>query len=116
MDDFYGGGIPFSAMLDKKDKKDKKYKKRRNSRLTKRRKRSRTKVKNSKKSLKLNNLNKCKCSLDKNSPSPEGLGFCALCSPLNIMMKGKNGKLWEIVSSKKTASKSDLSKYWKQIN
>ena len=109
MDDFYGGGIPFSAMLDKKDKKTKK---RRNSRLTKRRKRSRTKVKNSKKSLKLNNLNKCKCNLNKNSPSPEGLGFCAVCSPLNIMMKGKNGKLWELVE----ASKSNLSKYWKEIN
>jgi len=105
MDDFYGGGIPFSAMLDKKDKKDKKTKKRR--------KRSRTKVKKVKKSLKLNNLNKCKCSLNKNSPSPEGLGFCALCSPLNIMMKGKNGKLWEIVES---SSKSNLSKYWKQIH
>jgi len=110
MDDFYGGGIPFSAMLDKKDKKDKKTKKRHQSRITKRRKRSRTKVKKVKKSLKLKGLNKCKCSLNKNSPSPEGLGFCALCSPLNIMIKGKNGKLWEI------ASKSDLSKYWKQIH
>jgi len=106
MDDFYGGGIPFSAMLDKKGKTKKRHK----SRLTKRRKRSRTKVKKVKKSLKLNGLNKCKCSLNKNSPSPEGLGFCALCSPLNIMIKGKNGKLWEI------ASKSDLSKYWKQIH
>ena len=107
MEDFYGGGIPFSAMLDKKDKKDKKTKKRRNSRLTKRRKRSRTKVKKVKKSLKLNN---CKCSLDKNSPSPEGLGFCAVCSPLNIMMKGRNGELWEITSKKGKAH------FWKLIN
>ena len=110
MDDFYGGGIPFSAMLDKKDKKDKKTKKRRKSRITKRRKRSRTKVKKVKKSFKLNNLNNCKCSLDKNSPSPEGLGFCALCSPLNIMMKGRNGELWEITSKKGKAH------FWKLIN
>ena len=28
-------------------------------------------------------------------PSPKGLGYCARCTPLNITMKGKDGKLWE---------------------
>ena len=29
-------------------------------------------------------------------PSPKGLGYCAHCSPLNLIMKGKDGNLWEI--------------------
>ena len=28
-------------------------------------------------------------------PSPKGFGYCARCTPLNVTMKGKNGKLWE---------------------
>ena len=28
-------------------------------------------------------------------PSPKGMGYCARCTPLNIMMKGKDGNLWE---------------------
>ena len=28
-------------------------------------------------------------------PSPKGLGYCARCTPLNVMMKGKDGNLWE---------------------
>ena len=28
-------------------------------------------------------------------PSPKGLGYCARCTPLNIIMKGKDGNLWE---------------------
>tara|TARA_Y100000817_G_scaffold313866_2_gene311016 strand:+ start:134 stop:340 length:207 start_codon:yes stop_codon:yes gene_type:complete len=28
-------------------------------------------------------------------PSPKGLGYCAHCTPLNVIMKGKDGKLWE---------------------
>ena len=29
-------------------------------------------------------------------PSPKGLGYCAHCTPLNLIMKGKDGNLWEI--------------------
>ena len=29
-------------------------------------------------------------------PSPKGMGYCARCTPLNIMMKGVDGNLWEI--------------------
>ena len=28
-------------------------------------------------------------------PSPKGLGYCARCTPLNIVMRGKDGNLWE---------------------
>jgi hypothetical protein len=28
-------------------------------------------------------------------PSPKGLGYCAHCIPLNVIMKGNDGKLWE---------------------
>ena len=28
-------------------------------------------------------------------PSPKGFGYCARCTPLNVIMKGKDGNLWE---------------------
>ena len=42
-----------------------------------------------------------RCNCDKkrkikgNEPSPKGFGYCAHCTPLNVMMRGKDGKLWE---------------------
>jgi hypothetical protein len=41
-------------------------------------------------------------------PSPKGLGYCARCTPLNVTMKGKNGKLWE-------NTKFSKGKRWVQI-
>ena len=38
----------------------------------------------------------CKCVIDKSSNTPEGLGFCPDCSPLNIMMRGADNNLYEI--------------------
>jgi len=38
---------------------------------------------------------KCKCPKSKNNASPDGLGLCAKCSPEGIVMKGKDGNLWE---------------------
>lgn len=42
---------------------------------------------------------RCKCDKNKKikgtEPSPKGLGYCAHCTPLNVMMRGKDGKLWE---------------------
>ena len=42
---------------------------------------------------------KCICD-DKRSfkgdePSPKGLGYCAHCTPLRVVMKGQDGNLWE---------------------
>ena len=30
-----------------------------------------------------------------NEPSPKGLGYCAHCTPLNVIIKGKDGDLWQ---------------------
>jgi hypothetical protein len=27
--------------------------------------------------------------------SPQGMGYCAVCTPLNVVIKGKDGNLWE---------------------
>jgi len=75
------GGIPFSKFKKKK-------------KLTK-------KILNKKKKLtkKRSNNNKCNCNkdltFDKKSKSPDGLGYCSKCIPINIIMKGKDGNLWE---------------------
>lgn len=90
--EFYGGGIPFSSVLKSKSslrtKKRIKKRKSRNNRRT---------AKRSKKSEK---SEKCNCKINKNSSTPEGLGFCPKCSPLNIMMRGKDKKLYEIKVNK----------------
>ena len=84
--EFYGGGIPFSSVLKSKNSlRTKKRIKKRKSRNNKR-----TNKKTSKKS------EKCNCKINKNSSTPEGLGFCPKCSPLNIMMRGKDKELYEI--------------------
>ena len=44
---------------------------------------------------------KCNCKINKQSKTPEGLGFCADCCPLNIMMRGKDNKLYEIKKDNK---------------
>jgi len=42
---------------------------------------------------------RCKCDKKRKikgtEPSPKGLGYCAHCTNLNVVMKGKDGKLWE---------------------
>ena len=82
--EFYGGGIPFSSVLKSKNSL------RTKKRIKKRKSRNKRTAKRSEKSK------KCKCKINKNSPTPEGLGFCPECSPLNIMMRGKDKKLYEI--------------------
>ena len=85
--EFYGGGIPFSSILKSKNiLKNKK-------RIKKRKSRNKTFHKTHKTHKK---SDKCKCKINKKSPTPEGLGFCPKCSPLNIMMRGKDKKLYEI--------------------
>ena len=83
MNNIYGGGIPFSAVLN--EKKTKKH-----SRTHKRRKTRRTSRKKDK------SLKTCKCKINKNINSPQGLGFCPKCQPLNVIMRGKDDNLWKI--------------------
>ena len=89
--------IPFSYFLNipknKKNtkKKDKNSRKNNKGKTTKK---NVTRKSISKKCLCING--DCKCVIDKSSNTPEGLGFCPDCSPLNIMMRGKDDNLYEI--------------------
>jgi hypothetical protein len=87
--EFYGGGIPFSSVLKTK-----------NSLRTKKRIKKRKSRNNKRTNKKSEKSEKCKCKINKNSLTPEGLGFCPKCSPLNIMMRGKDKKLYEIKVNK----------------
>jgi hypothetical protein len=100
----YGGsGIPFSEFMKQKRKSKKKTtvrkkssrspsRKRKVTRRTKKRKRkakSKTKHKHNK---------KCKCgshTYTSKENTPRGLGKCEECIPLNVIMKGKDGYLYE---------------------
>ena len=90
MSDIYGGGIPFSAVLNGKKTK----------RISKRnRRRTRTrKIKRPKTASK--SMEKCQCKLNKNLDSPEGLGFCPKCQSPNVIMRGKDDNLWKIEQNK----------------
>ena len=107
----HGGAIPFSALNepDKKENKTKKAKKNRSPQKPKRHKKrsispSRShrkvtkKLKRSKKTKRTKSDKKCKCGSHKytgNEETPRGLGKCEECLPLNVVLKGKDGKLYE---------------------
>ena len=82
----YGGdGIPFSKMKGRTRDTTKKKK------TTKKQKKYSKTKKQKKKGL-------CSCKKHPKhikDPSPNGLGKCAECLPLHIIIKGKNKKLWE---------------------
>tara|TARA_B100000035_G_C20809837_1_gene469381 strand:- start:192 stop:587 length:396 start_codon:yes stop_codon:yes gene_type:complete len=122
-----GGAKSFSKILDeyKKSKAKSKSKNRTKSKpksksnsnfkdvvnnisKTKKKERKKPTYKNKQKTLRRKNK-MCKCSLNKISQSPEGLGFCAKCNKLEVVIKGKNNKLWEnkLIDNKNT---------WVQIN
>ena len=132
------GAQPFSYFLNggaaKKSKKSKKTRSvvRKKTRMkTKKRVKSRMKTnkkRNSKrKSLRKSNRSRtltlpsmssektlrCKCDKKRKikgtEPSPKGLGYCAHCTPVNVTMRGKDGKLWENVKYSK-------GKRWKKVN
>lgn len=84
MNNIYGGGIPFSAVLNEKKKYSRTHK-RRKTRKTRKTRRKQDK-----------SLKTCKCNINKNNGSPEGLGFCPKCQPLNVIMRGKDNNLWKI--------------------
>ena len=104
MKSYEGGAIPFSAMLGGKNTK--KRSKKRVSRTRRKVKKTKTRKKTSEKSTKT--LNKCSCKII-NDNSPNGLGFCEKCTPLNIIMRGKDKNLWKIEKSGKT-------KKWIKVN
>ena len=103
MKSYEGGAIPFSAILGGRNTKKRSKKRvsrtRRKVKKTKTKTKIKTSDKISEKSTKT--LNKCTCKIiDDNSPN--SLGFCEKCTPLNIIMKGKDKKLWKIEISGKT--------------
>ena len=104
MKSYEGGAIPFSAMLGGRNTK--KRSKKRVSRTRRKVKKTKTGKKTSEKPTKT--LNKCSCKII-NDNSPNGLGFCEKCTPLNIIMRGKDKNLWKIEKSGKT-------KKWVKVN
>lgn len=112
----HGGAIPFSAMDDsnkkgnniKKTNKTKNNKNKKSSKPKKHRKKSISpsrahrkvtkKLKRSKKTKKPKMGKNCRCGSHKytgNEETPRGLGKCEECLPLNVVLKGKDGKLYE---------------------
>ena len=107
----HGGAIPFSALNepDKKENKTKKTKKKKSPPKPKKHKKrsispSRIhrkvtkKLKRSKKTKRPKSDKKCKCGSHKytgHEETPRGLGKCEECLPLNVVLKGKDGKLYE---------------------
>jgi len=107
----HGGAIPFSALNepDKKENKTKKAKRKKSPQKPKRHKKrsispSRAhrkvtkKLKRSKQTKRPKGDKKCKCGSHKyigNEETPRGLGKCEECLPLNVVLKGKDGKLYE---------------------
>jgi len=103
----YGGEIPFSAL--KKDKKRKTKKKKKSNSIKKKKKKSISpararrinakKTKRSKKkTIREKKSNKCSCgshTYTGKEKSPTGFGKCSECTSLNIVMKGKDNKLYE---------------------
>ena len=87
-----GGGIPFSALQKKLTKKKTIRKKKKNSHSKK------NKNKNKNKNNQTLRNKKCPCGHLKytgKEKTPKGLGFCEQCIPLNVIIKGKDGNLYE---------------------
>tara|TARA_B100001123_G_C15273441_1_gene1011195 strand:+ start:913 stop:1284 length:372 start_codon:yes stop_codon:yes gene_type:complete len=102
----YGGAIPFSALEDKKKTKKKVNKKSPSKKRNRKRSispsRMRRKItkkpKRTKKKQTKKKGNKCECGSHKftgHEETPRGLGHCEECIPLNVVLKGKDGKLYE---------------------
>ena len=113
------GAIPFSSFGGKR-----KVSRRNNTRRTNKRKRISNKRKSKRKRISnkrkrisnkrtnRKNMNKCICNkkktYKKNKDSPEGLGYCSSCTPNNIVMKGKDGNLWENINKKWVLIRKDM--------
>ena len=102
-----GGGIPFSALqqgggksIKRRSKKTRRSpsRKRRVSRKTSRRTKRRSNRKKIKRTTSGNKNKKCSCgshTYTGNESTPRGAGNCEECIPLNVVLKGKDGKLYE---------------------
>jgi hypothetical protein len=97
-----GGGIPFSSFKtnSKKTKKKKKSKKKKRTISPSRERRKITKKtsRSKKRTLNKSKAKMCQCgshtySIKDNSPN--GFGKCSTCLPINVVMKGKDNKLYE---------------------
>lgn len=111
----YGGAIPFSALKSKSKKKTKRSSKKKSSKKRSYKKKSTKlrkgsispsrahrkvtkKTKRSKKKTVQKKSKKCHCGSHKytgTEGSPNGLGKCSECLPLNVVMKGKDNHLYE---------------------
>ena len=101
----HGGAIPFSALDDKPRKKQtkkktppKRRKKKRSVSPSRMHRKVTRKLKRSKKQSKKLKHRNCKCGSHKytgKEETPRGLGKCEECIPLNVVLKGKDGKLYE---------------------
>ena len=106
----YGGAIPFSALKSKSKKKTKRSSKKRSHKKKSKKLKKRSispsrahrkvtkKTKRSKKKTVQKKSKKCSCGSHKYTgveESPNGLGKCSECLPLNVVMKGKDNHLYE---------------------
>ena len=100
----HGGAIPFSSLKEisrskkKKTKKKSKKRKRTISPSRERRKITKKTKRSKKKTIKESKGQKCQCGSHTYSireKSPNGLGKCSICLPLNVAMRGKDNKLYE---------------------
>ena len=103
----HGGAIPFSALKDKKNKTKKKKTKSKKKVKKKKRTispaRARRKITNKtkrskKKTIREKKEKKCSCGTHVytgKEVTPKGIGKCEECTPLNVVMKGKDGKLYD---------------------
>jgi hypothetical protein len=90
-----GSGIPFSAMRKKSRKKQKKKGPNKSRRLRKIKKKMTRRKRQTKRKTRTNT---CQCGSNTytgKEDSPRGLGKCEECIPLNVMIKGKDGTLYE---------------------
>ena len=94
-----GSGIPFSEFMKQKKKSKRKTTVRKKSSRSPSRKRKVTRrTKKRKVSRKSNKKKRCKCGTHTytgKENTPRGLGKCEECIPLNVIMKGKDGHLYE---------------------
>ena len=94
-----GSGIPFSEFMKQKKKSKRKTTVRKKSSRSPSRKRKVTRrTKKRKVSRKSNKKKRCKCGTHTytgKENTPRGLGKCEECIPLNVIIKGKDGFLYE---------------------
>lgn len=94
-----GSGIPFSEFMKQKKKSKRKTTVcKKSSRSPSRKRKVTRRTKKRKVSRKSNKKKRCKCGTHTytgKENTPRGLGKCEECIPLNVIIKGKDGFLYE---------------------